>query len=225
MYWIFATPSAYVVSIVFLLLTGWFFISSLFISAQANLDAFFMNIPLFFLFFVPAVTMRLLAEEVRGGTIEIIKTMPVRDHEIVLGKFFAVWTFIGITLAATCTHCLVIGILGKPDWGQIATSYIGIFLLGGAFASVGIFSSSLTKNQIIAFIISFVVSFVFFISGKILFYVPAPFQGIVSAISIDPRMNTFMQGIIDISDIIYFLSITGLFLYGTLFSMDRERWK
>nr|HPQ41838.1 ABC transporter permease [bacterium] len=154
----FDSPVAYIFITVFLVLTGWLFFSSFFIVNYASLRGFFDILPWMFLFFVPAVTMRLWSEEKKLGTMELLMTLPVKDSDVVIGKFFASYAFMSLTVLLTFPLVISVSTLGNPDSGPIIGGYLGAILMGGAYLSIGMFASSLNENQIIAFILGVVIS-------------------------------------------------------------------
>ncbi|OGS20055.1 MAG: hypothetical protein A3J83_03530 [Elusimicrobia bacterium RIFOXYA2_FULL_40_6] len=219
----FNSPIAYVVIVLFLTLCGIFFVMPLFITGQATTRHLIDLLPLFSLFFVPAITMRLLSEEIKSGTIEILSTLPMTEEEIIIGKYLSGAALYGICIAATLFYPLFLSLLGKIDWGQTIGADIGIIMIGSMFAATGIFSSALSKNQIISFITSFVICFLFFIIGQTAALMP-PFLGkIVSFMGISSHLENFSRGILDSRDIIYFISITAFFLYATLAVMKTKK--
>jgi ABC-2 type transport system permease protein len=220
----FNSAVAYVVIVVFLAILGWFFTSNLFLMNVASMRVVFELVPLIFLFFVPAITMRLLAEEKKSGTLELLTTKPVRDVEIVLGKFFAALTLLAAALAPTLLYLFTIMSIGKVDIGPVFTGYLGLFLMGGVYIAVGILASSLTENQIIAFIISFLMVFVLFILDKILMYVPDTFASTLEFLAIDYHFSNIVRGVIDTRNLIYFGSLLGFSLYMATVSLERRKW-
>jgi ABC-2 type transport system permease protein len=204
----FNSPIAYIVITVFLGIAGWFFSAGLFLVNEASLRNVMGVIPLIFLFFIPAITMRLISEERKVGTIELILTMPLKEYEIILGKFLASLALLGIALFFTLAYTLTIAILGDPDGGPIFTGYIGLLLMGSAYLSMGIYASSITENQIVAFIVGFLIILVFFMLDKVLIFVPPSLSGILEYLSVDFHFNNIMRGVIDTRDIIYYLSLT-----------------
>jgi len=220
----FNSPIAYVVIIVFLAIVGWFFTSNLFLMNVASLRIVFELVPLIFLFFVPAVTMRLLAEERKSGTLELLTTKPVRDSEIVLGKFLAAWTLLAAALAPTLVYLVTIMSLGKVDIGPVISGYFGLFLMGGVYIAIGLLASSLTENQIIAFIISFLMVFILFILDKILMYVPDALASTMEFLAIDHHLSNIMRGVIDSRNLIYFGSLLGFSLFLATVSLQRRKW-
>jgi gliding motility-associated transport system permease protein len=220
----FNSPAAYVVIIVFLAVLGWFFTSNLFLANVASLRVVFELVPLIFLFFVPAVTMRLLAEEKKSGTLELLTTKPVRDVEIVLGKFLAAWTLLLTALIPTLLYLVTIMSLGNVDLGPILCGYIGLLLMGGVYIALGILASSLTENQIVAFILSFLMVFVLFMLDKILIYVPEAFTSTIEFLAIDYHFSSIVRGVIDTRNLIYFGSLLGFSLYLATVSLERRKW-
>ena len=220
----FNSPVAYVVIIVFLCIIGWFFTSNLFLMNVASMRVVFELVPLVFLFFVPAITMRLLAEEKKTGTLELLTTKPVRDIEIILGKFFAAWALLAAALAPTLLYAISIGLLGPLDLGPVFTGYLGLLLMGGVYIAIGLFASSLTENQIVAFIISFLIVLTLFLMDKVLMYVPEAFASTLEFLAIDYHFSNIARGVIDSRNIIYFGSLLGLSLYLATVSLERRKW-
>lgn len=208
----FNSAIAYIIITVFLLITGWFFATPLFVVNEASMRNMMGVVPLIFVFFIPAITMRLLSEEQKVGTIELILTMPIRESELILGKFFASLALLLVALVFTLVYVLTISLLGNPDGGPIFTGYIGLLLLGGVYLSIGVFASSLTENQIVAFIISLLIIFIFFMLDKVLIFAPAWSAGILEYLSVNYHYNNILRGVIDTRDIIYYLSLTILWL-------------
>jgi len=220
----FNSPVAYVVIVVFLAIVGWYFSNNLFLMNTASMRIVFELVPLVFLFFVPAVTMRLLAEEKKSGTLELLTTKPVRDVEIVLGKFLAAWTLLAATLAPTLVYLVTLMLLGTPDLGPVVTGYLGLMLTGGVYIAIGIFASSLTENQIVAFLIGMVIILAFFLADKVLLYMPAAIAPTVEYLGIDYHFSNIARGVIDSRDIIYFGSVLGFALMTATASLERRKW-
>ncbi len=220
----FNSAIAYVVIVVFLAIVGWFHISNLFLANIASLRLMFEIVPAVFLFVVPAVTMRLLSEEKKSGTIELLTTKPLHDAEIMVGKFLAAWALIGIALLPTLFYYITMSFLGSVDNGPVAGGYVGLLLMAGVYASVGLFASSLTENQVVAFIIGFVLVFALFMLDKILFYIPTGLTTIIEFLGIDFHFSNIARGVIDTRDIIYFLTLLGFTLYLTVLSLERRKW-
>ncbi|MBW2031824.1 MAG: ABC transporter permease subunit, partial [Deltaproteobacteria bacterium] len=168
----FISPIAYIVISVFLIVTGWFFFSTFFLFNQADLRVFFGLLPLTFSFFVPAVTMRLFSEELNLGTYETLMTLPVTFREVVLGKFLAGAGFVAAMLVPTLAYPVCVSLMGDLDWGPVLGGYLGAILLGASYAAVGLFASSLTRNQIIAFITAMALCISLTLIDKVLFFLP-----------------------------------------------------
>jgi ABC-2 type transport system permease protein len=219
----FISPIAYIVIAVFLLVTGWFFFTPFFLFNQANLRNFFALLPLVFSFVVPAVTMRLISEELNVGSYEILLTMPVTTLDIVLGKFLASVVFVAAMLMPTLAYPITVSLLGELDWGPVVGGYMGAVLLGGAFSAIGLFASSLTRNQIIAFIAGMAICFGLTLIDKMLFFLPQSLLGILGYLGADYHFQNISKGIVDSRDILYFLSVCFVGLYGTHLAMQEKR--
>ena len=210
----FRSPVAYVFIVIFLLASvgSSFFIGGLLESNQASLDGFFGYLPWLFLIFVPAVGMRLWAEERRSGTIELIFTLPVTMAEAVTAKFFAGWAFLVVTLALTFPLVITVNYLGNPDNGVILAGYLGSALMAGAYLSVACFTSALTKNQVISFILGVVICFLLVLVGWGVFtdllgqFLPAAAIDVISSLGFTTHFSSISRGLIDSRDLIYFAS-------------------
>src|SRR3989339_712631 len=219
----FNSAIAYVVIVVFLAIVGWFHANALFLANTASLRLMFELVPIVFLFIVPAVTMRLLSEEKKSGTIELLTTKPLHDAEIVLGKFLAAWALIGVALLLTLVYYITIAALGKIGNGPVVGGYLGLMLMAGVYVAIGLLASSLTENQVIAFIIGFVFVFTLFMLDKVLIYIPDAFASIVEFLGIDYHFGNVARGVIDSRDLIYFFSLLGFMLYLTVVSLGRRK--
>ena len=216
----FATPLAYVFIVIFLLLAGalTFFMGNFLERGRADLQAFFMFHPWLYLFLIPAIAMRLWSEERKSGTIELFLTLPITVGQAVVAKFLAAWSFCGIALALTFPFWVTVNYLGDPDNGVILASYIGSWLMAGAFLSIGSAISALTKNQVIAFVISAFVCFALTVAGTQLvlaFFAGWAGQNTVEAIASFSFLTHFtavMRGVIDLKDLVFFTSIILMFL-------------
>ena len=211
----FVSPIAYIVISIFLLVTGWFFFTTFFLYNQANLRNFFALLPLIFSFVVPAITMRLFSEELNVGSYEILLTMPVTFRDVVLGKFLAAVGLVATMLIPTLAYPITVSSLGQLDWGPVVGGYIGAILLGAAFSAIGLFASSLTRNQIIAFIIGMIICFSLTLIDKMLFFLPQSMLGVLEYLGADFHFVNISKGVIDSRDIMYFLSVSFVGLYGT----------
>jgi len=220
----FNSAVAYVVIVVFLAIIGWFHTSNLFLANVASLRLVFELIPAVFLFVIPAITMRLLSEEKKSGTIELLTTKPLHDVEIILGKFLAAWALVGIALLLTLVYYVTIAAIGEIDKGPVIGGYFGLMLMAGVYVGVGLFASSLTDNQVVAFIIGFVLVFALFMLDKILLYVPESLTSIVEFLGVDYHFSNIARGVIDSRDLIYFLTLLGLMLYLSVLSLERRKW-
>lgn len=220
----FNSAVAYVVIVVFLGIVGWFYTNNLFLMNVASLRLLFEVIPPVFLFVIPAITMRLLSEEKKSGTIELLVTKPLHDAEIVLGKFFAAWALVGIAIGTTLLYYVTIAFLGEIDNGPVIGGYLGLLLMAGVYVAIGLFASSLTENQVVAFIIGFMMVFAFYMMDKILPYVPEWLTTTVEFIGIDYHFGNIARGVIDTRDVLYFLTVLGFMLYLTVVSLERRKW-
>lgn len=218
----FTSPVAYIVITVFLLICGWFFSTSLFVVGQASLRNVFQIIPFVLTFFVPAITMRLLSEEKKSGTFELLTTMPVADIEIVLGKYLAALALLAVSMGLTATYAFTVGVLGKADGGAILAGYIGLLLLGAGYVAIGVLASSLTENQIVAFILSFVVIFVLSLIDKVLLFVPTALATVCEYLSAEYHFNNIARGVLDSRDLVYYASLIVLGLYFAARALQRR---
>lgn len=220
----FDSAMAYIIIVVFVGLLGWFFTSSLFLANLATLRSFFETAPFLLLFFGPAITMRLISEEKKSGTIELLTTKPIEDYEIIIGKFLAAWFLFIIALLPTLIYYFTVTILGNIELGPVVGGYLGLILVGGVFIAIGIFGSTLTENQVVAFIISFLFVFILFILDKILFFVPGFLASILEYLSIDYHFSNIARGVIDTRDLIYYISAIILMLYLSTVVLSKRRW-
>jgi ABC-2 type transport system permease protein len=220
----FNSPVAYVVIVVFLAIVGWFFTNTLFLANVASMGTMFEVVPWVFVGFVPAITMRLLAEEKKSGTIELLTTKPVRDVEIVLGKFLAAWTLLAATLLPTLIYLLTIVVLGDVDLGPVFTGYLGLLFMGGVYLAIGVFASSLTENQIVAFLITLLVVLGLFLIDKMLIFLPEGLATTLEYLSVDHHFVSIARGVIDSRDILYFASVLGFSLLLATLSLERRKW-
>lgn len=223
----FNSPIAYIVITAFLVLVNWLFFRGFFIVNQAHMRPFFGLLPWLFLFFVPAITMRLWAEEKKLGTLELLMTLPVKDVEVVIGKYLASFFFLLVTIVLTLSIPLTLSMLGEPDFGPIIGGYLGVIFLGGAYLAIGFYFSSLTEDQIVAFILSAAFCTVFLIVGQdfILFNMPAFLVPILRFIGLANHFESIGRGVIDSRDIIYYVSVITFFLYLNIRSLESRKWK
>ncbi len=224
MFSFFFSPVAYIVITVFLLITGWIFTSEMFIANDSSMRGVFGFIPFIFLFFVPAVTMRLLSEEHKSGTIELLLTMPISDAEIVLGKFLAGLGLLVTAIVFTLPYAMTIMVLGEPDLGMLLTSYIGLVLMGASYVAVGIFASTISGNQVVSFIIAFLIIFALWLINKFLVLIPPPMVPFLQYMSIDYHFNNISRGVLDSRDIVYYLSLVVFMLSLAKLSLESRKW-
>ena len=220
----FNSAVAYVVIVVFLAIVGWMYTSSMFLINVASLRMMFELIPLVFLFVVPAITMRLLAEEKKAGTIELLTTKPLHDWEIVAGKFLAAWALVGIALIPTLIYYITVVFLGDIDNGPVIGGYLGLLFMAGVYVAVGLLASSFTENQIVAFIVGLLIMFAFFMMDKVLMFVPDFMTSIVEYLGIDFHFSNIARGVIDSRDVVYFGSVLGFTLYLSVVSLEKRKW-
>jgi ABC-2 type transport system permease protein len=217
----FTSPLAYVFIVIFLALAGGltFFFGQWLERGQADLQVFFIYHPYLYLFLIPAVGMRLWAEERKSGTIEFLLTLPVTTGQIVIGKFLAAWVFAGIALALTFPMWITVNMLGQPDNGVILAAYIGSWLMAGGFLALSACVSAMTKNQVIAFVLASALCFVFMMSGVEIIqsffraWAPQTFVESISELSFLTNFGEVSQGVIDIRDLVFFLSVIGIALF------------
>lgn len=226
----FATPVAYVFIVIFLMMAGalTFTLGGFFARGQAELGPFFTFVPWLFLFLVPALTMRLWAEERRLGTIELLLTLPLPQWQAVVGKFLAAWAFCAIALALTFPLVLTVNYLGNPDNGVILAGYAGCLLVAGAFLAVGAAMSAMTKNQVVAFVLAVAVCFVFAAAGspvvtEFLSQRMPVLAEVAREVSITERFNSLTRGVIALRDIVFFGSFMGFFLFVNAVVIDHRK--
>ncbi len=220
---LFYSPVAYVVSGIFLLITGWFFANALFLVGEAELRGMMDVMPLLLMFFMPAITMRSIAEEKKVDTLQLLLTMPVREWQVVLSKYIAAVVLYTCILTITLLYVLVISLLGEPDSGVVLAQYIGLFLLGCTFISIGIFGSAITTSQVVAFIVGFAAVFVFFIGSRLQMILPLWLQAVVERFSMVSRFEHILRGVIGLDDIIYFVTVNLFFLMLSTFIIHRRQ--
>lgn len=227
----FATPVAYVFIVIFLFLTGLFtfYIGSFYERSQADLEPFFRYHPWLYMLLIPAISMRLWSEERKSGTLELLMTLPVSLADAVVGKFLAAWAFTAIALGLTFPLWLTVNYLGNPDNTVIAAGYLGSLLMAGGFLAIGSCISALTRNQVVAFVISFVICFAFNLSGFPLvldFFSGWAPQAVVEAIgsfSFLTHFNSIQKGVIDLRDVIFFASLIALWLYANTLAIEHSK--
>jgi len=227
----FASPLAAVFLTIFVALTGAFafYVGNFFERGQADLSAFFAFHPWLYLLLVPAVAMRLWAEERKTGTVELLMTLPISPWEAVLGKFLAAWAFVGLALLLTFPMWITVNILGDPDNGVIVASYLGSFLMAGAFLAIGSFVSALTKNQVIAFILAATICFLFVMSGvglvqnAVRAWAPGFVASAISSMSFLSHFQEISRGVVEVPTLVLFASLIVFALFANVIAIDQKK--
>ena len=227
----FSTPLAYVFIVIFLMLAGifTFYLGGFFARAQADLEPFFTWHPWLYLFLAPALGMRLWAEERKTGTFELLMTLPVSMGDAVLGKFLAAWSMMAISLALTFPIWITVNVLGTPDNGVIVAGYLGSLLMSGAYLAVSACVSSATRNQVIAFVVSVVLCFTFLLLGFPLILdlfkplLPGAVISFMSTVGFLQHFDSIVRGVVDLRDVLYFITFIGLWLYAGAWAVDHHR--
>ena len=227
----FATPLAYVFIFIFLVLANafTFYVGDFYQRGQADLRPFFLFHPWLYLFLIPALTMKLWAEERKSGSIELLMTLPVKVWEAVLGKFLAAWLFTGLALALTFPIWITVNYLGSPDNGVILASYLGSLLLAGGFLAIGSCMSALTRNQVVAFILGVAACFVLLLAGYPLVldvfrgWAPQTLIEAVASLSLLTHFQSITRGVLEARDILYFAMLIGFFLFTTTVAIDLRK--
>lgn len=220
----FSSPVAYVVLIAFVMVNGYFFTLALFLTREANMQFVLRSMGLLLIFLMPAITMRSLAEEKRSATLDLILACPVRDWEVVLGKYLGSLAFYGVMLISTLHFPLLLGLLGCPDYLPIIVGYVGCLLLGAAVLATGLWSSSLTQNQVVAYVIAFGMLMLVWAADRVSAYVGHPFTDILKSVAMSSHYSDFAWGVLDTRHIVYYLSWTITFLGLTVHSLSLRRW-
>jgi ABC-2 type transport system permease protein len=227
----FATPLAYVFILIFLVLANafTFYLGGFYERGQADLDPFFTFHPWLYLFLVPALSMRLWAEERKSGSIELLMTQPVTLWDAVLGKFLAAWIFIALALALTFPIWITVNYLGHPDNGAILAAYLGSLLLAGGFLAVGSFMSAVTRNQVVAFILAVVACFALLLAGFPIVldlfrsWLPQVLTDAVASLSFLAHYDSIQKGVVDVRDLLYFALLIGFFLLATTITLELRK--
>lgn len=223
----FNSPIAYIFITIFLGISSWIFFRNFFLIGQISMQGFFGFLPWLFLFLIPAITMRLWAEEKKIGTIEVLLTWPIKDYQAVVGKFLASLIFLIISLGLSLSIPITISTIGSLDWGIVIAGYLGAIFLGAAYLAIGLWITSLTENQIIAFILAVAVCFLIFIVGEsfVTSTLPSFLGEIAQYLGIGHHFNSIGRGVIDSRDIIYYISVIGFFLYLNTRQIESRKWK
>jgi ABC-2 type transport system permease protein len=239
----FTSPVAYVLLTIFLFIAGYFFYNIFGFFTRASMQTamnpgmgrdlnvtdsvlrpLFSNMSVILLLLLPLVTMRLFAEERRAGTIELLLTYPVRDGAVLVSKYLAALTLYGVMVAGTLAYPAILLYFTRVEWGPLATAYLGLMMMGAMLLGIGIFASSLTENQIVAALIAFGISLMFWIVSWSAEFAGGPLGTVLTHLSILEHNDTFSKGILDTKDVIYFVDFTALFLFLTLRSLEARRW-
>ncbi|MDD3807081.1 MAG: ABC transporter permease subunit [Candidatus Marinimicrobia bacterium] len=217
---------AYITLIIFLLINGWFFTSSFFLVGLSDLRILFDSVSMVYIFFIPAITMGAISRENHSGTMEFLATLPIQEFHIVLGKFFSAVALIGIGLFFTLPHFITLLIVGtSPDISAIITGYVGLLLVGAMYASIGIFGSAVSNNQITSFLISFLIIFALYLFDKILIFVPSFLSGILQYLSTGYHFSNLSRGVIDSRNLVYLLSVIVFFLTLSVRVLQIRKWR
>lgn len=222
----FDAPVAYIVVVTFLAVTGWLFFSQLFLIDRATARVLFAPSPFSPSFLIvvlaPAITMRLLAEERKTGTIELLTTMPLTDAQLVIGKFLAGLGLLSVALFLTIAYPISVSMIGPLDWGPVVAGYVGLLLFSASLVAIGVFCSSLTDNQIVAFITSFLVSATLYYVLWLQILVPVTWAPVVEYVSVSFHLDNMARGVIDTRDVLYYLSVTAGALFLAVQSVSRQ---
>ena len=222
----FNSPMAYIFLVIFAVINGYFFTRTFFLFNQSDMRSLFNIIPLVYLFFIPAITMSLIAREKNLGTMEVMSTLPLKDLDFVAGKFLASLSLIIVGLFITLVHFFTLIQVGTNiDYGAVFTGYLGLALAGAVYSSVGTFASSITDNQVVAFIIGIFIVIIFFLMDKMLMFVPVALTGIIQYLSVDYHLSNISRGVIDSRNLIYFASVVGFFLFMTVRVLEIRKWR
>jgi ABC-2 type transport system permease protein len=239
----FTSPVAYVILTIFLIIGGWFFWSIFSFYTRASMqmamnpqmgrdlnvtDAvlrpLFSNLSIFLLLLLPLVTMRLFAEERRSGTIELLLTYPVRDGAVLVGKYLAALSMYGVMLVGTFAYAIMLASFTRVEWGPLATTYLGLLLMGGMLLAIGLFASSITESQVVAALVTFGIGLMLWVLSWGSEFAGGPLGTVLTHLSIPEHTDTFFKGVLDTKDIIYFLSLTTLAMFLALRSLESRRW-
>jgi ABC-2 type transport system permease protein len=227
----FVSPVAYVIVAFWLVATGYFFTGSVVLGQEADLRSLFGVVTIFLLLISPALTMRLLAEESRTGTLELLLTAPVKDWSVVLGKFIAAMGLFATMIGVTLVYPLLLVLfsngnpLSVPDWGPVWSGYLGLFLMGSVFVAIGLLASALTSNQMVSAVIAFVLLLLLYVVSQMSGAVSTGLGDFLRKISVSERFDPFQRGIVDLRDIVFFVSLTALVLFLTVQIVEARRYR
>ena len=222
----FNSPMAYIFLVIFAIITGYFFTRTFFLFNQSDMRSLFNIVPLVYLFFIPAITMSLISREKNIGTMEVMATLPLKDIDFVIGKFLSALSLVLTGLLVTFIQFFTLIQVGTNiDYGAVFTGYLGLALVGALYCSIGTFASSVTDNQVIAFIIGIFIVIVFFLMDKILIFMPTSLTSTIQYLSVDYHLSNISRGVIDTRNLIYFGSFIGFFLFMTIRVLEIRKWK
>lgn len=221
----FNSPVAYIVVTVFLVIAGFLFFTQALLDGQATIRPLFDITPLLFVFIAPAITMRLLAEERRSGTFQLLITLPLRDRDVVLGKFLGALGLLATAVALTLVYPLTLSRLGDLDQGAVVGGYLGLVLMGGSYLALGLMASAWTRNQIVAFIVAFAISFALFMMGRMSAHVPPALAPVVEYLSLSSHFENIARGVIDTRDLLYYASMIAGCLFIAVQSLASRQWR
>ena len=219
----FVSPIAYIVISIFLVITGFLFFAAFFVNNQATMRGFFSYLPLTLAFILPAITMNLYSEEINMGSYELLLTLPVSFLDIIIGKFIAALSFACIALLPTISYPIFVSACSSLDWGPVIGGYLGAILLAAAYCAIGLFASSLTRKQIIAFMIGVAICFFLWLIDKVLILMSANIVAFLQFFSSDYHFKNISKGVLDFRDIFYFISICFVAMYGTKLVMEEKK--
>ena len=222
----FNSPMAYIFLVIFAIITGYFFTRTFFLFNQSDMRSLFNIVPLVYLFFIPAITMSLISREKNIGTMEVMATLPLKDIDFVIGKFLSALSLVLTGLLVTFIQFFTLIQVGTNiDYGAVFTGYLGLALVGALYCSIGTFASSVTDNQVIAFIIGIFIVIVFFLMDKMLIFMPTSLTSTIQYLSVDYHLSNISRGVIDTRNLIYFGSFIGFFLFMTIRVLEIRKWK
>jgi ABC-2 type transport system permease protein len=221
----FLSPIAYVAIAIFLFLMGYLFERILYLSREATLQYVFYNMTTVLMLVSPLLSMRLFAEENRAGTLELLLTSPVRDWEVVLGKYLAALGVLALALGLTGVYALVLAVVGQPEWGPILTGYLGMFLFGASLLALGLLTSSWTRNQVIAAFSAVVLILFLWVIDALASSAGGPLAGSLRYLALSQHFEDFLRGVVDTRHVAYYLSLTFLCLFLTVRSLESRRWR
>jgi len=219
------TPLGYVIAVAFLLAAGFFFGNHLFLAGQAEMRGYFGVMPLLLMFFIPAMTMRMLADEQRSGTFELLATMPVQTVDVVAGKFVAVMLQLTALLALTLCYPATLALIGNVDGGQLIAGYLGLWLLAACYVAISLYASALTHHAVVAYVIGFAMLFALFIVTQTMATFSPASQDMITAISPISHYQLMLRGVVGLNDVGAFVAVVAVFLALTWFQLERRRWR